>query len=81
MGRSVAKRQPYRGEQLAGDCGVADPAAGTATQRDRHGSKFVLRFHQGRRLLIESTVPHCGHATSVSRPRRARSIDTFRGTL
>jgi hypothetical protein len=40
-------------------------------QRDRHGSKFALRFHQGRRQLTESTVPHRGQATSKA-VRRAK---------
>ena len=42
--------------------------------RDRHGSKFVLRFHQGRCALTQSTVPQVGQATSkaVSRVKVRR---------
>jgi hypothetical protein len=40
-------------------------------QRHRHGSKLVLRFHQGRWALTQSTVPQVGQATSnaVSRAK------------
>jgi hypothetical protein len=43
-------------------------------QRDRHGSKFVLRFHHGRTDDTQSTVPRFGHATSkaVSRAKVRR---------
>ena len=75
----VSAGRASRGRLPALDTGhSATPTANTRRQtrqrhRDRHVSKLALRFHHGRRLLTESTAPHCGHATSkaVSRANAA----------
>jgi hypothetical protein len=66
----VSSGRASRGRLPARDTGQKmTPTANTRRQqrhrqRDRHGSKLALRFHQGLKLVTESTVPHCGQATS-----------------
>ena len=69
---------------------IANPTAKTCRQdrhrqRDRHGSKFAFRFHQGCEKLTQSTAPQSGQeslkAVSRAKMRRVRQRGFRSGTF